>query len=148
MIVVLSALACQEINVHLIGQNKSLHELGGEERSRRKLCPTTLSTSNCLYGKCWYRDSHYEVFTLSHFGPGFECKTWSIGFFIKTRPTSLMLLEMEVYYCSKRPRKCEQINIYSHIVPYVLCCSCRFTFIVLQTCSQNMGMCSWQGFEL
>lgn len=52
MIVVLSALACQEINVHLIGQNKSLYELRGEENRRGKLCPTTLSMSNCLYGRC------------------------------------------------------------------------------------------------
>lgn len=52
MIVVLSALACQEINVDLIRQNKTLCELRGEERSRGKRFPTTLSMSDCLYGKC------------------------------------------------------------------------------------------------
>lgn len=56
MIVVLSALACQEINVHLIRQNKYLDELGGEGGSKGKLCPTTLSMSNYLYGRCRHND--------------------------------------------------------------------------------------------
>lgn len=56
MIVVLSALACQEINVHLIRQNMYLCELGGEGRSKGKLYLTTLSMSNCLYGRCWHND--------------------------------------------------------------------------------------------
>lgn len=51
MLVVLSALACQEINVHLIRQNRSLYELGGEERSTGKQCSTVLNMSNCLHGR-------------------------------------------------------------------------------------------------
>lgn len=39
MIAFLPALTCQEINVHLVGQNKYLDELAGEGRREGKLCP-------------------------------------------------------------------------------------------------------------
>lgn len=151
MIVVLSALACQEINVDLIRQNKSLYELRGKERSRGKLCPTTLGTSNCPSGRCWCSDvteSLSGIYLVTLWPWSWEQNLIHSCVFWKTRPASLMHLEMEVYYYSRKPRKCEQVYIYSHIVPYVLFCSCEFTFIMLHRCSQNMGMCSWQGFEL
>lgn len=151
MTLVLSALACQEINVHQIRQNKSLYELGGDGRSKGKLCLTTLSTSNCLYGRCWHSDmteSLLGIYLVTLWPWPWVQNPIHSSVFWKMRPASLMLLEMEVYYCTKKPRKCELLCIYSHIVACILCCSYRFTSVMLQMCSQNMGICSWQGFEL
>lgn len=62
MIVVLPALACHEINVHLIRQNECLYELGGEERREGKLCPATLNMNNCLF----MEDASVRI-SLSHY---------------------------------------------------------------------------------